>query len=69
MYCYEVTETEDPLIGRTAYGITAKGGNGRSAAVERISCDRAFVARLAERCTRGQLAPEHLMDVVMDALL
>lgn len=68
MYYYGVTETEDPIIQRTAYGIVGEDGRGHSTAVENISCDREFVARLAERCTRGQLAPEHLMDVVQDAL-
>lgn len=68
MYYYEVTEAEDPLIRRTAYGIAGGDGRGHSAAVVHISCDREFVARLAERCTRGQLSPEHLMDVVQDAL-
>lgn len=69
MYYYGVTETEDPLIRRTAYGIVGGDGRGHSTAVENISCDREFVARLAERCTRGQLALEHLIDVVTDALL
>ncbi len=53
MYYYEVTEAEDPLIQRTAYGIVGEDGRGHSTAVENISCDREFVARLAERCTRG----------------
>lgn len=33
-----------------------------------VSCDQAFVSLLAEWCTDGQLAPCHLMDVVLDLL-
>lgn len=69
LYHYRVTETKDPFIGRAAYGIMAEDGRGYTAVVPNISCDRAFVTRLAERCERGQLAPEQLLDVVMDALL
>ncbi len=69
MYYYEVTETEDLFAQRIAYGIAADDGRGHFAAVANISYDRAFVARLADRCTRGQLALEHLIDVVQDALL
>lgn len=51
------------------YGILAEDDKGNTAVVPDISCDKAFVARVAERCARGQLAPEQLLDVVMDALL
>ncbi len=33
-----------------------------------ISCDRNMVLNLAEQCTRLQLDPIHLLDVVMDAI-
>lgn len=69
MYYFKVIETTDPVICRTAYGIMANDGKGYVAAVSNISCDKAFVTRLAERCARGQLAPEQLLDVVTDALL
>lgn len=69
MYYFKVIETKDLLICRTAYGIMANNGGGHTFVVPNISCDKAFVTRLAERCARGQLAPEQLLDVVMDALL
>lgn len=69
MYCYKVIETQDIAFHCTVYGISAEDDKGNTAVVPDISCDKAFVARLAERCARGQLAPEQLLDVVMDALL
>ena len=69
MYRFRIIETGDFFLGRTTYGILVEDGRGCAAVVPRISCDRAFVSRLAERCTAGQLDPEQLLDVVMDALL
>ncbi len=69
MYYSEEIETKDLIICRTAYGIKAEDSRGYAAVVPNISCDKAFVTRLAERCERGLLAPEQLLDVVMDALL
>lgn len=69
MYYFKVIETKDSFIRRTSYGIMAEDSEGFAAVVPNISCDKAFVTRLAERCERGQLAPEQLLDVVMDALL
>lgn len=69
MYRYKVIEMRDRILGRTAYGIVAEYGNGHTAVVPHLSCDKAFVSRLAERCERGQVEPEHLLDVVTDALL
>ena len=69
MYRFKVIETRDMVAGRDAYGIFAEDGKGYSAVVPNISCDKAFVTRLVERCVRGQLDPEQLLDVVMDALL
>ena len=34
-----------------------------------ISCNPEFVCNLADRCTREQLDPCHLADVVRDAIL
>ena len=36
--------------------------------VSDISPDGSFVLALAQRCTRGQLSPIHLLDVVLNAL-
>ncbi len=69
MYRYKVIEAQDSFLHCTAYGILAGDSSGNAAVVSNISCDKAFVTRLAERCERGQLAPEQLLDVVMDALL
>ncbi len=69
LYYFKVIETADPDFHRAVYGILADDGRGRAAVVPGISCDRDFVTRLAKRCERGQLAPEQLLDVVMDALL
>lgn len=69
MYRYKVIEMRDYILDCTAYGIIAEYGNGHTAVVPNISCDKAFVSRLAERCDRGQVEPEHLLDVVIDALL
>ena len=69
MYYFKVIEAEGPFICRTAYGIMAEDGRGYAAVIPSISCDKAFVTRLAERCARGCLDPEQLLDAVMDALL
>ena len=33
-----------------------------------VSTDYNFVAKLAQRCTRGQLHPVHLIDVIQDSI-
>ncbi len=40
----------------------------QTAFVSDVSVELAFVHKLARRCTRSQLAPVHLRDVVADAL-
>ncbi len=56
----------------TGYGIRALRGAGErwecAAEVSDISCSMAFVRELAQRCTRMELAPMHLLDVVEDAI-
>jgi len=69
LYHFKVIETKNILLHCTVYGILAEGDKGNTAVVPDISCDKVFVTRLVERCARGQLAPEQLLDVVMDALL
>ncbi len=69
MYHFKVIETKNIFLHCTVYGILAEDDKGNAAVVPDISCDKAFVTRLAERCERGLLAPEQLLDVVMDALL
>lgn len=33
-----------------------------------VSCDKEFASHLAEQCTRLQLSPMHLLDIVLDML-
>ena len=58
---------------RTPYGLQAEAlvhGNWEIIAVTAdISSDPSLVERLAETCTRLQLDPIHLMDVILDAIL
>ncbi|MDO4270684.1 MAG: DUF6514 family protein [Eubacteriales bacterium] len=39
-----------------------------TAFVSDVCCERAFVDRLAEQCRQRQVAPCHLLDVVLDGL-
>lgn len=43
-------------------------GCAEAAYISDVSCDAAFAAALAERCTRLQLDPVHLLDVILDAI-
>lgn len=63
----------DPdLGGYTTYGIHVfihtPSGRVQSTLLHDISCDPNFVDTLAEACTRLQLDPCHLLNVVLDAL-
>ena len=55
-----------------SYGIHAfvstPAGYSDAGLVSDISCDLQFVSLLADRCTRLQLDPMQLMDVVLDSL-
>lgn len=55
-----------------SYGIHAfvstPAGYSGAGLVSDISCDLQFVSLLADRCTRLQLDPMQLMDVVLDSL-
>lgn len=62
-----------PELGEyVSYGIRAlaleSGRQNEAAYISDVSCDERFVAGLADRCTRLQLDPGHLLDVVLDAL-
>lgn len=56
-----------------SYGIhaftTTPTGHVDAGLVSDVSCDLDFVSLLADSCTRLQLDPVHLLDVVLDALL
>lgn len=52
-----------------SYGIRVENEVGKTVAVlSDISTDQAMVTELAERCTRGALAPEQLYDVVLNSI-
>ena len=71
MYYFRVIGLHNHDLGRMSYGIQAEvrkhGSWSCEAHIPDISCDEAFVEKLARRCTNGQLSPIHLLDVVLDA--
>lgn len=64
---YKLEEAE-----HTTYGIgiadAHDGGSELIEAVSGLSCDKQRVERLAELCTKLELSPEHLYDVIDDFL-
>ncbi len=51
------------------YGIRLVDANGKvKAQTSDVSTDKKFVETLAQRCTKGGLAAEHLRDVIEDSL-
>ena len=60
---YTLEDTE-----HTIYGIALADGSDLIESVNGLSCDRQRVERLAELCTRLELSPEHLSDVIDDFL-
>ena len=56
----------------TAYSIYAEEltsqGWVHALSIPDVSCDKGFAMQLAEQCTRIQLSPMHLLDVVLDML-
>lgn len=54
-------------FGIQAFSVSPTGAEEVSL-ISDVSCDPAFVSRLAEKCTQLQLDPVHLLDVVLDAL-
>ena len=73
MYRYRVVPQEKFAGNYLSYGLLAEeltqGSWTAVAIIPDVSCDLAFITRLAQRCTHGQLAPFQMIDVVMDALL
>lgn len=68
---YPVQESVCDEDGRVyiTYGIRAENAAGETVAhVADVSTNRRFVARLAQRCERGELDPEQLRDVILDSL-
>lgn len=58
-----------PELGRCrVYGVRAFDGEMPCGEVSDLSSDRAFTERLAERWTRFQLYPIHLLEAAMNAI-
>ena len=72
-YLYCLHEMWDPFRRSLSYGILVKeymhGSRSTIAMVAPFSGDRTAVLGLIDCCTRLQLDPEHLLDVVQDFLL
>ncbi len=72
VYRYFLHEMKSPAHGSPAYGILVKerfaGTWATVAIVAPFSLDRTAVTQLIQRCTKLQLSPEHLLDVVQDFL-
>ena len=75
MYRYRTVELPCALAAagrRLLYGLLAeqyvRGRWVTVAITADLSCDKTFVERLAQTCTRLQLNPIHLLDVLLDAL-
>ena len=71
MIRYRPIQTCDPVNGPT-YGIIGEENEESTwravSVVEDVTRDGQFAADLAEKCTRCQLSPLHLLDVIMDSL-
>ena len=72
MFTYTVLEeylSSDELGSYRSYGICVKNEAGEiMLSVSDISTDARVVLNLAERCTRGALSPEQLLDVILDCI-
>lgn len=72
VYSYCLHELYDPFQHTPAYGILVKRRSGKRwstvALVVPFSSDKLAVLDLIDRCTKLQLSPEHLLDVVHDFL-
>lgn len=70
MYRYEILESISPLYSRSPYGILCKQKINESwvqvAVAAPFSDDKEGVSTLAQKCTRLQLSPGHLAEVVVD---
>ncbi|MBQ9862089.1 MAG: hypothetical protein IJO75_07520 [Clostridia bacterium] len=63
-------EQYTPEVGRyRTYGICVLNEAGKTVEIlSDISTDFETVSDLADRCTKGKLAPEHLRDVVLNTI-
>lgn len=72
IYRYFLHELKSPSHHSPGYGILVKERFAESwatiAVVAPFSHDRAAVTQIIQRCTKLQLSPEHLLDIVQDFL-
>ncbi len=72
MFRYVVVQEDlfSPELGYyRSYGIGAVNSKGeRVAFVSDVSPEKVVAEEIAKRCTRGQLAPEQLLDVVLNSI-
>ena len=70
VYRYFLYELKSPSYQSPTYGIMVKerfaGSWATIAVVAPLSHDKAAVTQIIQRCTKLQLSPEHLLDVVQD---
>ena len=70
MFRYVVVQEDlfSPELGHyRSYGIGAVNSKGeRVNFVSDVSLEKTFTEKIAKRCTKGQLAPEQLPDVVLN---
>ena len=72
MIRYRPIQTCDPVGGFTTYGIIGEENEESTwravSVVKDVTSNGQFAVELAEKFTRGQLSPLHLLDVIMDSL-
>ena len=72
MYRYMLIEEElySPDLGKYhSFGIIALDNTGKVITfVSDVSPDKALVEGICNRCTKGQLYPIHLLDVIEDSI-
>ena len=70
LYRYEILQMKEVYLSPVRYGLICKHRQGSRwlpvAVAAPFSCDWDTLTALAEKCTRLQLPPEHLIDVVSD---
>ena len=70
MFRYVVVQEDlfSPELGwYRSYGIGAENNKGEQITfVSDVSLEKVFTEEIAKRCTKGQLAPDQLLDVIFN---
>ena len=66
MYRYKILQMKEVYLSPVRYGLICKHSWVPVAVAAPFSCDWDALTALAEKCTRLQLPPEYLIDVVPD---